>query len=375
MYLLGRAVRIQSKHRHGHSSSQADPEAPCVSSPSLGWFYFRCCPAPARQTANPDVDDTGGGENTGTAGTSGGGGGAPISSGTSPDASTSAGGGAAGTGSNAGGGHAGTGGSSGRGGSGGSGGSAGKGGGAGSVDGGGVPSEAGVPVTDYNPCPAKGTACAIMPFGDSLTQGDHGDNTADGSYRPFVFHLALAHSQTITFVGQASNGPDMVDGVAFPKHHDGFPGFSIDGGGPFPGITSFAADHVKMYKPNIVTLMIGTNDINSQIDLANAPTRLGHLMDVILDADPKLLLVVAQISPSKDDAFNARAMTYNATIPGLVKSRADAGKHIATVDMWTAFMQNANYRTEYLNDLVHCKNAGYSKMGDVWYAGIGALFR
>src|SRR6185369_8830231 len=107
----------------------------------------------------------------------------------------------------------------------------------------------------------------------------------------------------------------------------------------------------------------------------NAPTRLGHLMDVILDADPKLLLVVAQISPSKDDAFNARAMTYNARIPGLVKSRADAGKHIATVDMWTAFMQNANYRTEYLNDLVHCKNAGYSKMGDVWYAGVGALFR
>jgi len=307
--------------------------------------------------SDPDADNAGGTENTGDAGSSGtaGSGGSSISSGTSSAAGTSANGGAAGTGSNTAGGHAGVGGSSGRAGAGGSAGAGGTGGG--SIDGG-ASSEAGGAVTDYDPCPAKGTACAIMPFGDSLTQGDHGDNTADGGYRPPLFHLALASSQTITFVGQASNGPDMVDGVAFPKHHDGFPGFSIDGGGPFPGITSFAADHIKMYKPNIVTLMIGTNDINSQIDLANAPTRLGHLMDVILDADPKLLLVVAQISPSKDDGFNARAMTYNSAIPGLVKTRAGSGKHIATVDMWTAFMQNTNYRTEYLNDLVHCKNAG-----------------
>jgi lysophospholipase L1-like esterase len=255
----------------------------------------------------------------------------------------------------------------GQGGSGGAGGGAGAGGSSSSGDGGAV--------TDYNPCPAKGTACAIMPFGDSLTYGDHGNNTNDGGYRPQIFHLALTHAQTITFVGQAMNGPDMVDGVTFPKHHDGFPGFSIDGGGAFPGITSFAADHIKMYKPQIVTLMIGTNDVASQIDLANAPTRLGHLMDVILDADPKLLLVVAKISPSKDDAFNARAATYNAAIPGLVKSRADAGKHVAMVDMWTAFMANANYRTEFLNDPVHCTNAGYAKMGEVWYAGIGVLFR
>jgi lysophospholipase L1-like esterase len=86
-------------------------------------------------------------------------------------------------------------------------------------------------------------------------------------------------------------------------------------------------------------------------------------------------LVVAQISPSKDDAFNTRAAAYNAAIPGLVKSRADAGKHVVTVDIWGAFMQNGSYRTEYLNDLVHCKDAGYAKMADVWYAGIGALLR
>jgi lysophospholipase L1-like esterase len=324
---------------------------------------------------DPAVQGGGGGADVGPGGAagvgvgSGGTGGDAITSGPSFEGGTPSMGGGAGGGARDSGGNAGAGGSAGKGGAGGSGGSIGRDAGP-SVDGG-----SGGAMSDYNPCPAKGAPCTIMPFGDSLTQGDHGDNTADGGYRPPLFHLALAHGQSITFVGQGSNGPDMVDGTAFPKHHDGFPGFSIDGGGPFPGITSFAADHIKMYKPQIVTLMIGTNDVASQIDLANAPTRLGHLMDVILEADPNLLLVVAQVSPSKDDMFNTRAATYNAAIPGLVKTRADAGKHIVTVDMWSAFMQNANYRTEYLNDIVHCKNAGYSKMADVWYAGIGSLFR
>jgi len=333
-------------------------------------IFSGACTASSDPAGEGTDESEGGGavNGGGAAGSSG----APSSGGNSSEAGPSSQGGAAGSSGHAGGANAGAGGSGGRAGAGGSGGS--MGGGAGTTDAG-TSDGSGGSLSNYNPCPVKGIPCAIMPFGDSLTEGDHGDNTADGGYRPPLFHLALAHTQSITFVGQASNGPDMVDGAAFPKQHDGFPGFSIAGGGPFPGITSFAADHIKMYKPQIVTLMIGTNDVASQIDLANAPTRLGHLLDVILEADPNLLLVVAQISPSKDDVFNARAATYNAAIPGLVKSRANAGKHIVTVDMWSAFMQNANYRTEYLNDLVHCKNAGYAKMGDVWYAGIGALFR
>jgi lysophospholipase L1-like esterase len=229
---------------------------------------------------------------------------------------------------------------------------------------------------DYNPCPPAGTPCVIMPFGDSLTQGDHGNNTADGSYRPRLFHLALEDSHSVTFVGQASNGPDLVDGVAFPKNHDGFPGYSIDGGGPFPGITSFAAEHIATYQPHIVTLMIGTNDVASEIDLENAPTRLGNLLDVILDADPELLLVVAQITPSKyDDAYDARVASYNAAIPPLVEARASAGKHIRMVDMYSAFLDNPEYKNEYFGDNVHCSNAGYDAMGDVWFEEIGLLFR
>jgi lysophospholipase L1-like esterase len=233
----------------------------------------------------------------------------------------------------------------------------------------------GVPPLDYDPCPPRGTPCAIMPLGDSLTFGDHGDNTNDGSYRPQLFHLTLREQHSITFVGQGVNGPDMVDGQPFPKNHDGFPGFTIDDGPATPGITGLAADHVKTYKPHIVTLMIGTNDVVLENEVEDAPARLGHLIDLLVEADPNLLVVVAQIPPGKDDAINARAETYNAAIPGVVAARARAGKHVAIVDMYAAFTQNPNFKADYVNDLVHPTQVGYDVMGDTWFALLGPLFR
>lgn len=210
-----------------------------------------------------------------------------------------------------------------------------------------------------------------MPLGDSLTYGDHGDNTADGGYRPPLFHLALEAGQSITFVGDAMNGPDQVDGQPFPKQHDGYPGFTIAGGPPNnPGIASFTPDHMRKYKPDIITLMIGTNDIANMYEMATAPDRLGALIDSIVATDPKVLVVVAQITPSKNDEFNTNAAAYNAALPAVIKARADAGKHVLLVDMSKAILDNPNYQTEYLNDTLHMKTAGYEKMAQVWYAAL-----
>jgi lysophospholipase L1-like esterase len=223
---------------------------------------------------------------------------------------------------------------------------------------------------DWEPCPPEGTACVIMPLGDSITYGDHGDNTTDGGYRPQLFHRALADNKSITFIGDGMNGPAMVDGVPFPPQHDGHPGFTI-AGGPAPGIAEFAANHLDMYKPQIVTLMIGTNDVNLKYELATAPDRLGALIDLIVATRPYALLVVAQISPSKySDEFDANAAAYNAAIPAVVKARVDQGKHVLLVDMDAAFRSNPNYKDEYINDILHPKTAGYNKMGDVWYEAL-----
>jgi lysophospholipase L1-like esterase len=226
----------------------------------------------------------------------------------------------------------------------------------------------------YNPCPPKGTPCVILPVGDSITQG--ATNPAAGGYRAPLFHLALAKMQTITFVGSGADGPAMVDGVAFPRAHEGHSGFNIDNTQGRMGVSQFFPERITTYKPNIVLLMIGTNDIDTGV--TDAPIRLGAFMDTILNADPKLLLVVAQIVPQQKmmpDTLNLKVQEYNAAIPGIVKTRVDAGKHVLMVDMYGAFVANPNFSTVLLADKLHPTAAGFGVMADTWYAAIGPLLR
>ena len=110
-------------------------------------------------------------------------------------------------------------------------------------------------------------------------------------------------------------------------------------------------------------LMIGTNDIPWNYDLANEPTRLGNLIDQITADAPKALVVVAQIGPSNDDARTALIKAYNDGIPAVVQARVAAGKHVAMVDMFTPFVSNPNYKTALLSDEVHPNPAGYVILG------------
>jgi lysophospholipase L1-like esterase len=116
--------------------------------------------------------------------------------------------------------------------------------------------------------------------------------------------------------------------------------------------------------------MIGTNDIDLNIDVASAPARLGALIDRITLAAPEALLVVASILPTTNADTNERIVAYDAAIPGLIESRRAAGKHVASVDMYAAFTANPNYASAYLVDALHPNVTGYALLGQTWYAAI-----
>lgn len=283
----------------------------------------------------------------GTAGAASGG-----AAGTPSAGSAGLGGGTAGLGGSSGGvgGTAGNGGGAGR--------TAGNGGGAGSAGSAGAGGTAG-----FQPCPATGS-CKIMPFGDSITQGY---NVA-GGYRAPLYHLALAAKYDITFVGSASDySVPMVDGVTFPKNHEGHGGYTIEGNN---GIAQFVGTSIPSYKPNIITLMIGTNDINGNNNVADAPNRLGKLLDAIFMRDANILVVLAQIVPTASDGTNNAVRTYNAAMPNLVSTRTAKGQHIVLVDMYTAFTKDANYKQSLLGDNLHPNQTGYKLMADVWFAAL-----
>jgi lysophospholipase L1-like esterase len=225
--------------------------------------------------------------------------------------------------------------------------------------------EAPIGLGGFSPCPSNGTPCAIMPLGDSITFAD----LAPGAgYRVELFHQSLVNLQNITFVGSQMNGPPTVDGKPFPNQSEGHSGYVISGGAN--GISELTDASLAKYKPNIVLLMIGTNDVAGNRDLANAPARLGALLDQIVRGAPSALLVVAKIVPTKTDALNTRVQMFNAAIGPLVEQRVGAGKHIAMVDMYAALTANANYKTELLRDELHPTLVGYQVMGRTWYAAI-----
>jgi hypothetical protein len=202
--------------------------------------------------------------------------------------------------------------------------------------------------------------CVILPLGDSITDG-YG---VPGGYRVELFRRARAAKRSITFIGSKDNGPDTVEGVPFPQNHEGHSGIMIEPLGaefvPGPGVEGV---------PDIVLLMIGTNDIADQVDVVGAPARLGVLLDDIHDTYPEALLVVAQITPIAPP-FDARLVQdYNGARPPLVQQRATAGKPIMLVDMYNGFPMQT------LEDGIHPNAAGYAYMAGVWYAAIGNLLR
>jgi len=328
---------------------------------------------------------SGAGVSGGSVGTGGSATGGQLASGGS-----SASGGSAGAGS---GGSAGQGGAAGSGGSGGSGSGGSRSGGSTAQDGGAEVAprldgsaerpnnEAGPEVADtssasdaagFQPCTSS--PCKILPLGDSITEGCC--TAPEGGYRIELFTKAVNSKQTITFVGgtlgigdAAPNGPTTVAGQPFPQGNEGNGGYTINSPSTKGGIAGAITDQsCSTYKPSIVLLMIGTNDILQNIDLGNAPTRLGNLMDEIISDAPSALLVVSSIPPCCNDTT---VQAYNATIPEMVKTRTQAGKHVLFVDAHAAFVKDANYKTDYISsDGLHPSANGYAVIGDLFYAAI-----
>jgi predicted alpha-1,6-mannanase (GH76 family)/lysophospholipase L1-like esterase len=189
----------------------------------------------------------------------------------------------------------------------------------------------------------------IMPLGDSITYGSDGTNT-QGGFRPALLTGLQNDGAKIDFVGSQSDGPASLS----DKNHEGHPGWRIAGiGGSING-------WLDTHKPQVIALMIGTNDIVFNDDLANAPKRLGVLIDQITTKLPNSRLLVASITPLGNTGLNDKVKAYNAAIPGIVQQKAAAGKRVTFVDMNSALLASDLY------DGTHPNPAGYAKMAARW---------
>lgn len=192
----------------------------------------------------------------------------------------------------------------------------------------------------------------IMPLGDSNTEGWGSWDL--GAYRDDLWQLFENNNYNVDFVGPHATGP-----YGFDRDNAGFSGWKI--GEIASGVNGWLDDA----QPDTVLLMIGTNDILRDDDVEKAPSRLNDLIDQITYQSPDTQLLVASIPPiSKTEEQQQQVIRFNSYIPGIVDSKAQQGKNVAFVDIYSGLTFDD------LEDGVHPTVEGYEKVADIWYDAI-----
>ncbi|WP_333737973.1 ricin-type beta-trefoil lectin domain protein [Streptomyces sp. IBSBF 2806] len=198
---------------------------------------------------------------------------------------------------------------------------------------------------------AAPAALRVMPLGDSITWGV--GSPSGNSYRGFLGNQLSADGHALDFVGSGRNGT-MSD-----PDNEGHSGWRID------QIAGIADSVLARHRPNVVTLEIGTNDLNGNYQVATAPDRLRSLIDQITRDAPDATVLVGTVIVSTSGTEEANRPAFNARLPGIVQAEQAAGKHVRLVDM--SALTGAD-----LSDSLHPNDNGFRKMADAFHAGVQA---
>ncbi|MGW5349733.1 ricin-type beta-trefoil lectin domain protein [Streptomyces sp. NPDC004031] len=191
----------------------------------------------------------------------------------------------------------------------------------------------------------------VMPLGDSITWGV--GSPSGNSYRGFLWNELAAEGHPLDFVGSGRNGP-MSD-----PDNEGHSGWRID------QIAGIADAVLAQYRPNVITLEIGTNDLNQNYQVPTATDRLSALIDQLTSDAPDATVLVGTLIVSTNATEEPNRPAFNAKLPGIVQAKQAAGQHVRLVDM-------SALTTADLSDALHPNDNGFSKMADAFNAGIQA---
>ncbi|KAJ3777060.1 SGNH hydrolase-type esterase domain-containing protein [Lentinula raphanica] len=188
----------------------------------------------------------------------------------------------------------------------------------------------------------------FLPLGDSIT---YGWLSTDGNgYREDLLELITAGGDSVDYIGSIQAGT-MAD-----NWNDGYIGCTID------QIASSGVPALEMV-PQVVLLMAGTNDIDYQEDLTNAPSRLMTLVDEIFSYSPDAAIIVSDIPLIVDDELEPLVMTYNSGVQELVQERISEGQHLVHVSL-------SSLTSSEMADELHPNDEGYQVLAQAWYVGV-----
>lgn len=232
----------------------------------------------------------------------------------------------------------------------------------------------------------------IMAVGDSITDGY---SEQDG-YRKYFYHRLVDQKKySIDMVGSKDGWTatwNFDDGTySYDPANTGYSGYTIQSYqynnqnriGILETISSGEKkDIIQTTSPEIVLLMIGTNDIMDSYKMDEIQTRLQALVDEIYRQKSDVTLMIMSPLPIdapvsgwlQQDTMNTNIKTCMTAIKKIVDAEKASGKkceYLATNELFT---KQTDY-TAYLNDYCHPNRAGYTLMGNYLADAVDSYLR
>ncbi|MHB9023114.1 MAG: GDSL-type esterase/lipase family protein [Armatimonadota bacterium] len=240
-------------------------------------------------------------------------------------------------------------------------------------------------IVDEPPPPPPPPVVKIMPLGDSITVGVGSDT----SYRYYLWkRLRQAGYDNINFVGSRHGiygHPPLDDD--WDQDHQAICGWKTDdflGTHPEVGQLGGEQGWAALYQPDIVLILLGSNDLGCGRTSQEALDNLGIIIDIFRGVKPNVCIALALLPPARCDydailgltdedrdylmLLNDSIGTYNEQIPLLAQTKSMPASPVIAVDLYSVLDPLRD-----VPDGVHPTNEANAVLADAWYPAVSAL--
>lgn len=181
-----------------------------------------------------------------------------------------------------------------------------------------TPTPVQTPTPVPTPAPVARTI-KIMPLGDSSVAGTGSSN--GGGWRSPLYNLITnTDKRKVDFVGSQVGGPATYD-----RDHEGHSGWMI-GAGSFNELSTYAATWMNTYKPDIVILQAGVNDLRTGISASDTASRFDQMVSKIFAAVPNVKLIVGTpLRQTDNTTVTAKVRDFNSRLGAIAQKYSSQG--------------------------------------------------